>query len=83
MSALGFGSFSHGEKNGRFDEGGKILLLIMHEGDADYGYLLSIVGVFIYLLFFWGTWHQRQKDMAVCVYTCFESVLLCFSLACL
>lgn len=46
MSALGYRSFSHGEKNWRFENGGKILLLIMHEGDADYGYLLSIVGVF-------------------------------------
>lgn len=46
MSALGFGSFSHGEKNWRVEEGGKILLLIMHGGDADYGYLRSIVGVF-------------------------------------
>lgn len=47
MSALGFGSFSHGErKNWRFGEWGKIFLLIMHEGDTDYGYLLSIVGVF-------------------------------------
>lgn len=46
MSALAFGSFSQGEKNWRFGEGGKIFLFIMHEGDADYGYLLSIVGVF-------------------------------------
>lgn len=46
MSALGSGSLSHGEKTWRCGKGGKIFLFIMHGGDADYGYLLSIVGVF-------------------------------------
>lgn len=46
MSALGLGSLSHGEKNWRSGEGEKTFLFIMHEGDADYVYLLSIEGVF-------------------------------------
>lgn len=44
--ALGFQSLSRGEKHWGCGERGKIFLFIVHEGDADYGYLLSIVGVF-------------------------------------
>lgn len=46
MFALGFQSLPRRDKNWGYGERGKIFLFIMHEGDADYGYLLSIVGVF-------------------------------------
>lgn len=50
MSALDFGILSHGGKNGYC--GGRAFLFILHQGDADYGYLPSIVGIFFidYLL---------------------------------
>lgn len=49
-SALNFGILSHGGKNEYW--GGVIFLFVMHQGDADYGYPPSIVGIFFYRLSF-------------------------------
>ena len=82
MSALDFGILLHRGKNGYCR--GRDFLFIMHHGDADYGYLPSIVGFFFidYLLGNLAPAKEQDGEGGLLKTPCSESVqYLSFCLA--